>query len=193
MVSSNYTTVKSSMEGSWLSKSVVKYIFSVTLSILLHSPESPHCLLLLCVFHSLTFYFLFEGFVRIPSWSNQALLWFWNILSNYTLDNDDRFCAHLQSGYCPKFLLKKSYLWSILFLLSVSWNYSISHKFSHFFTWIDVLRFTSSHLSSSCPLRFGFSQSPLHFNVATCTVVNSPSAGSFIPLSEDPEKGVGGG
>ena len=92
-----------------------------------------------------------------------------------------------------KIFIKKSYLWSILFLLSASWNYSISPKFSHFFTWIDVLRFTSSHLSSSCSLRFGFSQSPLYFNVATYTVVNSPSAGSFIPLSEDPEKGGGGG
>ena len=64
------------IHGSWLSKSVVKYIFSVTLSIVLHSPKSSHCLLLLRVFHSLTFYYSlsFSGLCQIPSWSNQALL-----------------------------------------------------------------------------------------------------------------------
>lgn len=197
MVSSNYTTVKSSMEVGFpnqlwntysrplsLSSCILPnlpivyyyYVFSIVwLSTSL--PFSGLCQDPLLVQSS----FAFENFYDSETF-------FPTIYSTMMTD-----LVHISSqGIVQNLYKKNSYLWSILFLLSVSWNYSISPKFSHFFTWIDVLRFTSSHLSSSCSIRFGFSQSPLYFNVATCTVVNSPSAGSFIPLSEDPEKGEGG-
>ena len=138
MVSSNYTTVKSSMEVGFPNQLWNTYSRSLSLSscILPNLPIVYYYYVFSIVWLSTSFLRDLSGFPLGPI--------------KHFYDSETFFpttystMMHISSqGIVQNLYKKKSYLWSILFLLSVSWNYSISHKFSHFFTWIDVLRFTS--------------------------------------------------